>query len=152
VIVFYVPVALAGGGFSQEEKIRVNNSRTMANAYESQSMLLLAFASGVIAAMKSDITHSRVQQLNEITGSDAFLLGQFQQFQDRALHNLALSFCGLPDVIHWSPYKRHVLVNKALHLSEVLRFSPDRLPLSVQNCTPAVTARMPGKFRFPAFA
>jgi hypothetical protein len=53
--VFYVPVALAGGGFSQEEKIRVNNSRTMANAYESQSMLLLAFASGVIAAMKSDI-------------------------------------------------------------------------------------------------
>jgi hypothetical protein len=51
----YVPVALAEGGFSQEEKISVNNSRTMANAYESQSMLLLAFASGVIAAMKSDI-------------------------------------------------------------------------------------------------
>src|ERR1700758_2001919 len=46
------------------------------------------------------IYHSRLQQLNKIIGSDALALGYFQQFNDRAFHNLRLGFYGLSNIIH----------------------------------------------------
>jgi hypothetical protein len=46
--------------------------------------------------------------LHKINGSDALPLGDLQQFNDRALHNLRLGFCGLSRIIHLSPFDRHV--------------------------------------------
>jgi hypothetical protein len=54
--------------------------------------------------------HSRVQQLNKISGSNALALGYFQQFNDSAFHNLRLGSCGLPNTIH-------------CHLSSVMHFA-----------------------------
>jgi hypothetical protein len=46
--------------------------------------------------------HSRVQQLNGISGCDHLALSYFQQFDDSAFHNLRLGFCGLSKIVHRS--------------------------------------------------
>src|ERR1700756_4875179 len=71
--------------------------------------------------------HSRIEQLNKIIGSDALAFGYFQQFNDRAFHNLRLGFYGLSNIIHCD-----------------FLFSPDPLPLSVQNCTLSLIADLAG--------
>src|SRR5882672_11417714 len=85
--------------------------------------------------------HSRVQQLNKISRSDALALGYFQQFNDSAFHNLRLGFRGLSDVIHC-----HLL--SIMHFCEAkrtsIKFSLDRLPLSVQNGTLSLIADLAG--------